>query len=220
MPTSRSTSSSASSSPATSCSTARRERPPSRTLLIATGYLRLGPQDNSSALFNEQGRSRAEWMTDLVETTGTAFLGLTFTCCRCHDHKYDPLSQADHYRFRAFFEAVKYGDDLALDLADDQAAINAHNAEIDKLVQPHQARRDELLAAAKQRIRERKINELTEEEQTTFDLARDDQPDDVKAKIDDLKKRIEPSDDECPQGIHRGREEGRRSRERPNQGNE
>jgi hypothetical protein len=165
--------------------------------LVATGYLRIGPQDNSSALFNEQGRSRAEWMNDLVETTGTAFLGLTFNCCRCHDHKHDPLSQADYYRFRALFEAVKYGDDLALDLADEQAAIERHNAEIDKLVQPHQARRDELLAAAKQRIRERKINELTEEEQTTLNLKRDDQPDDVKAKIDELMKRVEPSDDEA-----------------------
>jgi hypothetical protein len=44
-------------------------------------------------------------------------------CCRCHDHKYDPLSQADHYRMRAFFEGVKFADDLPLDLADEQSAI-------------------------------------------------------------------------------------------------
>ena len=45
-------------------------------------------------------------MADLAETTGARFLGLTLSCCRCHDHKYDPLSQADHYRLRAFFEPM------------------------------------------------------------------------------------------------------------------
>jgi mono/diheme cytochrome c family protein len=61
---------------------------------VATGYLRMGPQDNSAGAFNEQDRSRAELMVDLTETTASAFLGLTMSCNRCHDHKYDPLSQA------------------------------------------------------------------------------------------------------------------------------
>ncbi len=66
-------------------------------------------------------------MADLTETTGRAFLGLTMSCCRCHDHKTDPLSQADHYRLRAFFEAVKFADDLPLDLAPEQDEIRRHN---------------------------------------------------------------------------------------------
>ena len=75
--------------------------------LIATGYLRLGPYDNAAKLFQEEDRARSEWMADLTETTASAFLGLTMGCCRCHDHKTDPLSQADHYRFRAFFAACQ-----------------------------------------------------------------------------------------------------------------
>ena len=78
--------------------------------LIATGYLRLGPYDNAAKLFNEQDRARAEVLTDLTETTGAAFLGLTLSCCRCHPHKTDPLSQEDHYRFRAFFAAIQFAD--------------------------------------------------------------------------------------------------------------
>ncbi len=47
---------------------------------------------------------RNVWMFDLVEHTGQAFLGLTLKCCRCHDHKFDPVSQEEYFRFRAFFE--------------------------------------------------------------------------------------------------------------------
>jgi hypothetical protein len=48
--------------------------------------------------------NRNTWMEETVEHTGKAFLGLTLNCARCHDHKYDPISQRDYYRFRAFFE--------------------------------------------------------------------------------------------------------------------
>jgi hypothetical protein len=106
---------------------------------IATGYLRLGPHDNAAKLFNEQERSRAELLADLTETTATAFLGLTFACCRCHEHKVDPFSQADHYRLRAFFAAVRFADDVPLDLAAEQAAIAAHNERIDAEAAPLRA---------------------------------------------------------------------------------
>ena len=46
------------------------------------------------------------WMKDQVEHTTKAFLGLTLNCCHCHDHKYDPISQQEYFRFRAFFEPI------------------------------------------------------------------------------------------------------------------
>ena len=47
-----------------------------------------------------------DWMRSNVEHVGKAFLGLTINCAHCHDHKYDPISQDDYFRFRAFFEPI------------------------------------------------------------------------------------------------------------------
>jgi mono/diheme cytochrome c family protein len=48
--------------------------------------------------------NRTSWLDETVEHTGKAMLGLTFNCAKCHDHKYDPLTQVEYYQLRAFFE--------------------------------------------------------------------------------------------------------------------
>ena len=53
---------------------------------------------------------RQETLDDITNVTGTAFLGMTFACARCHDHKYDPILQKDYYRLQAFFANTSFGD--------------------------------------------------------------------------------------------------------------
>ncbi len=58
------------------------------------------------------------WMKDCVEHTGKAFLGLTLNCAHCHDHKFDPITQEDYFRFRAFFEPLELRHDRVRGEAD------------------------------------------------------------------------------------------------------
>jgi hypothetical protein len=53
---------------------------------------------------------RQETLDEITNATATAFLGVTFACARCHDHKYDPILQKDYYRFQAFFANTAFGD--------------------------------------------------------------------------------------------------------------
>ena len=69
--------------------------------LTGTGFYAFGPQIHES---NMDAKKRSyEQLSDWVDTTTAAFLGLTFGCARCHDHKFDPISQRDYYSLQAVF---------------------------------------------------------------------------------------------------------------------
>jgi hypothetical protein len=77
---------------------------PTRDQVLATAFNRLHRQTNEGGSVEEE--FRIEYVADRVATTGTAFLGLTLGCARCHDHKYDPVTQKDFYRMLAFFDNI------------------------------------------------------------------------------------------------------------------
>ncbi len=71
---------------------------------LATGFNRNHPITIEGGVIDEEYRT--EYVVDRVVTTSTVWLGQTFLCARCHDHKYDPISQTDFYRFFAYFNNV------------------------------------------------------------------------------------------------------------------
>ena len=73
--------------------------------LTGTGFYTLGPQIHESGL--DARRLRYETLTDWVDATGSAFLGLTIGCARCHDHKSDPIAQEDYFAMQAIFSSSK-----------------------------------------------------------------------------------------------------------------
>jgi hypothetical protein len=77
---------------------------PSRDQVLATAFNRLHRQTNEGGSVEEE--FRVEYVSDRVATAGTAFMGLTLGCARCHDHKYDPVSQKNFYEMSAFFNNI------------------------------------------------------------------------------------------------------------------
>ena len=71
---------------------------------LATTFNRLHRQTNEGGSIEQEFRTA--YIADRVVTNGTAFLGLTFECSRCHDHKYDPITQRDFYQLAAFFANI------------------------------------------------------------------------------------------------------------------
>ncbi|AWM40420.1 hypothetical protein GobsT_10830 [Gemmata obscuriglobus] len=71
--------------------------------LVATGFLRHYPDEYNAVNLEQR---RYEVLTDITDTTSGTFLALTSGCARCHDHKYDPITQKDYFRLQAFFAGM------------------------------------------------------------------------------------------------------------------
>ena len=99
---------------------------------IATGFLRAGPEHlvggNTDAEMDRQ-----EVLVEMTSAVGGAFLGLTINCARCHNHKFDPILQADYYQLQAIFAGAK-GADVEIvtpaQKAAAEAALKAHEARV------------------------------------------------------------------------------------------
>ena len=94
---------------------------PTKEQLVATGFHR-------NTLLNLEGgidfeQYRVEAVVDRVDTTGAAFLGLTLGCARCHEHKYDPISQQEFYQIFAFFNNI---DELSGEFKDEAGRARAY----------------------------------------------------------------------------------------------
>ena len=77
--------------------------PEQADLLAATGFLRMAP-DGTAAGGPDQNIAKNDVVADTIKIVSSSVLGLTVGCAQCHNHRYDPISQVDYYRFRAIFE--------------------------------------------------------------------------------------------------------------------
>ena len=127
--------------------------PSNETLLVASGFNRLGPLRKNAGNQNVAS-SRNEVLTEMTNVVGAAFLGVTVGCARCHDHKFDPFRQSDYYRLQGFF-AQAQTNDLIRATPEEQAAWRS-------IVEPLEQRTKELQAAMRKAPEEEKGKLQTE----------------------------------------------------------
>ena len=132
---------------------------------IATGFNRNWPYEDNN---NIPGLNRQLMLDDMTDTTASVFLGLTVACARCHDHKYDPISQVDYYRFQALFAASAAKDDYPLLNAVEQSMQAVIEAEHEARVDVVRRERDQLERPYVRNLLASKLKDLPRDVQAAY----------------------------------------------------
>jgi hypothetical protein len=127
-------------------------------LLVATGFHRCGPVHLVSGNVDPEV-NRQEVLTEMTAGLGSAVLGLTIGCARCHDHKFDPVSQADYYRLQAFFAAAQ-PKEVPIAGAEEKAARERLAKELNAKLAPLKKQVGELDRPVRDRLTEAKRAKL------------------------------------------------------------
>ena len=130
--------------------------PGSDEAMIATGFLRLGPEGGGGG-----ERGRQDSLDDIVMTTTLTFMGMTVSCARCHNHKFDPIPQKDYYRIQAIFYSTR-ATEHPLVPSHEVEAHKAETARIDGLLGPLRQAKRELEAPYLKQLVDREIALLPE----------------------------------------------------------
>ncbi len=123
---------------------------PEATELIAAGFNRCGQVHQTVGNLDAE-MLRQELLTEMTNGVGAAFLGLTVGCCRCHDHKFDPLPQSDYYRLQAFFSAAQ-PKEIDLSTPAERAEVKRRNDEIDAKIAPLTKQAADIEAPVRRRL--------------------------------------------------------------------
>ncbi len=132
---------------------------------IATGFNRHHPDESNAAILMQR---RQEVLLDITDTVGSVFLGLTYSCAKCHDHKFDPILQSDYYRLQAFFTNVSADDEIHLLSAAERADWEQQRGQWEAATRAIRAQVDELLEAKRQDAFQTQVNRRAPETQAAF----------------------------------------------------
>ncbi len=113
---------------------------------VATGFSRQYPDESNARNLMQR---RQEILNDITDTVGATFLAMTYGCARCHDHKFDPILQADYYRLQAFFANTAADDQIPMVSPAEVAAWKAKRAVWEEKTKDIRAQMDALLAPKK-----------------------------------------------------------------------
>ena len=135
-------------------------------VLAGTSYLR-----NPIYEYNQRDiRGQATLITDdLTANAGEVFLGLSFQCARCHDHKFDPILQKDYFALRAFFEGVLWRSDLKLATPEERTSHAAKQAAWETATKSIRDEIESLIAPERERLVRKAYEKFTDDLQAMLD---------------------------------------------------
>ena len=116
---------------------------------IATGFNRHYPDESNARNLMQR---RQEILNDITDTVGATFLAMTYGCARCHDHKFDPILQADYYRLQAFFANTAADDEIPMISPAEITQFKAKKAVWEEKTKDIRAQIDALLAPEKKTL--------------------------------------------------------------------
>lgn len=162
---------------------------------IGSAFLAVGPYDDvGNQDVVAQANIRAATLDDIITATGSAFLGLTINCARCHHHKFDPIPTEDYYRLRSAFEGIHHGRRV---LASKEER-DSHHAKAEPLHRERKAIEEEI-AKTNQKIAESKAaNDTTN---TAKEQNATPEPVDGLAELPEQLKKLQQSLQEVQQQI-------------------
>ncbi|MCF7762637.1 MAG: DUF1549 and DUF1553 domain-containing protein [Verrucomicrobia bacterium] len=137
--------------------------PEDREARVATAFNLLGPDMVDSS---DQVQRRHNSLNDMTDTTASVFLGLTVGCARCHDHKFEPISQRDYYKLQAFYVPAEFHRDFPIP---NEHERNAHEKAMAEFNQREQRIRSELRKFEqpyRDQVYREKLDTLTDQERT------------------------------------------------------
>ena len=159
--------------------------PDSPDAMIATGFLRLGPEGGGGG-----ERGRQDSLDDIITTTSLTFTGLTVGCARCHDHKFDPIPQKDFYRIQAIFAPTRPVQ-FPLVAPDVVAAQRAATQKIDGQQRPLRKAKDDLEAPYLKILVDEAVSKLPEYLQIAWKTPEDKRTPGQRLNVNQIRKTLE-----------------------------
>jgi hypothetical protein len=132
--------------------------PSNQEALIATGFHRTGPQHVVGGNQDKE-MVRQEVLTEMTATIGSALLGLTVNCARCHNHKFDPIPQADYYKLQAVLAATEFKD-IPLGTDADKARYEEAKKAFEARLAPIKKQIDAIEKPYRERLRAAKVAKI------------------------------------------------------------
>ncbi len=175
-------------------------RPQDHGAVAATGFHRLGPLRLSAGNQDEE-KNRQELLVEMTDALGSAFLGLTIGCARCHDHKFDDITQAEYFSLQAHFAATQ---PVQIPLAS-KPEQEAHALEVaawKKSLEEKEKELADLDKAVRARIAERRRTELPENVRSALAVKDSDRNEAQKSLVATAAEKLEITEDDIRRSLN------------------